>query len=132
VIGDDSADVQDLAMVVRKPLEVVRPADLDADDADFLFADGDELFFPNRRDLLMAEIRDPGSGRSFFVFVTHAKSRRGGRDATDFRREGAAAMIVQRLGRDFDEADYVLLGDFNDNCDDRSLNPDYPDGLSFW
>ena len=26
--------------------------DLDADDADFLFADADELFFPNRRDLL--------------------------------------------------------------------------------
>jgi hypothetical protein len=31
-------------------------------------------------------------------------------------------MIVQRLELDFDESDHVILGDWNDNCDDRSLN----------
>jgi endonuclease/exonuclease/phosphatase family metal-dependent hydrolase len=122
VIDDDSDDDQDLAAVVRKPLEVVTPADLDADDADFLFADADELFFPNRRDLLKVEVRVPETDDTFVVLVTHAKSRLGGRAATDFRREGAAAMIVQRLERDFDETDHVILGDWNDNCDDRSLN----------
>src|SRR5688572_22652298 len=38
VIDDDSGDTQDVAVVVRKPLRVVGlPADLDADDQNFLF-----------------------------------------------------------------------------------------------
>jgi hypothetical protein len=54
--------------------------------------------------------------------VHHAKSRLGGRAVTDPRREGAAAALVQVLEQRFDERDFVLLGDFNDNPDDRSLN----------
>jgi hypothetical protein len=49
--------------------------------------------------------------------VHHGKSRAGGRAATDFRREGAARAMIHVLDRDF-----ILLGDFNGNPDDRSLN----------
>ena len=123
VIDDDSADDQDLAVAVRRPLRVLSPADLDADDDDFLFPGAaNETFFPNRRDLLAVEVGLPGAEASFHVLVTHAKSRRGGRAATDFRREGAARELIRALERAFDERDFILLGDFNDTPDDRSLN----------
>jgi hypothetical protein len=54
--------------------------------------------------------------------VHHGKSRAGGRAATDPRREGAARAMIQVFERDFDEKDVILVGDFNDNPDDRSLN----------
>lgn len=121
-IDDHSGDTQDLAIVVRHPLRIRAP-DLDADDEDFLFpGPANDHFFPNRRDLLFAEISIPGSTSTFFVMVQHAKSRVGGRAATDARREGAAAALVRTLEQRFDERDFVLLGDFNDNPDDRSLN----------
>jgi Lamin Tail Domain/Endonuclease/Exonuclease/phosphatase family len=69
-----------------------------------------------------AEIQIPDTTSTFFLLVTHAKSRLGGRAVTDPRREGAAAALVQVLEQRFDEKDFVLLGDFNDNPDDRSLN----------
>jgi hypothetical protein len=57
VIDDDSTDLQDLAVAVRKPLRVVgMPPDLDADDAHILFAHESETLFPNRRDLLAVEV----------------------------------------------------------------------------
>ena len=37
LIDDDSNDAQDLAIVVRRPLQFKDRTDLDADDADFLF-----------------------------------------------------------------------------------------------
>jgi endonuclease/exonuclease/phosphatase family metal-dependent hydrolase len=121
-IDDDSGDEQDLAIVVRRPLRIVAP-DLDADNEDFLFPGAEnEHLFPNRRDVLVAEVRVPAANDTFFVMVHHAKSRRGGRAATDPRREGAAAALVHVLEQRFDERDFVLLGDFNDNPDDRSLN----------
>jgi hypothetical protein len=123
VIDDDSTDAQDLAVAVRKPLRVVGlPADLDADDAHFLFAHETETLFPNRRDLLAVTVQLPDEFATFTVMVHHGKSRAGGRAATDPRREGAARAIIQVLERDFDDRDYILLGDFNDNPDDRSLN----------
>jgi hypothetical protein len=54
--------------------------------------------------------------------VHHGKSRVGGRATTDAQREGAARDILQVLEQRFDDKDYILLGDFNDNPDDRSLN----------
>jgi len=136
VIDDDSGLRQDLAVAVRRPLVPVDvPADLDADDAQFLFPDeADDAAFPARRDVLAVAVRVPGAARELSVLVVHAKSRFGGRSATDARRELAARMLVQRLERDYDERDFVLLGDFNDNPDDRSLNiletgdPDAPGG----
>jgi endonuclease/exonuclease/phosphatase family metal-dependent hydrolase len=121
VIDDESGDEQDLAVAVRRPLRVVRPASLNADDADFLFSGADETFFPNRRDVLSVEVAVSDT-ETLTVLVTHAKSRLGGRAATDARREGASARLVQVLERDFDEKNFILLGDFNDTPDDRSLN----------
>ena len=54
--------------------------------------------------------------------VVHAKSRSGGRSATDNRREGAARDLVEALEQKYDDANVVIVGDFNDNPDDRSLN----------
>jgi endonuclease/exonuclease/phosphatase family metal-dependent hydrolase len=121
-IDDDSGDAQDVAIVARHPFKIKAP-DLNADDEDFLFAGaGNENLFPNRRDLLVAEVAMPNTASTFFVMAHHAKSRLGGRAVTDPRREGAAAAIVQVLEQRFDERDFILLGDFNDNPDDRSLN----------
>ena len=123
VIDDDSTDAQDLAVAVRKPLRIVGlPADLDADDEHFLFAHESETLFPNRRDLLAVTVQLPDESATFVVMVHHGKSRAGGRAATDARREGAARAMVQVFERDFDDKDFILLGDFNDNPDDRSLN----------
>jgi len=125
VIDDDSGDDQDVALVVRMPLEVVGfDADLDADPQHFLFPDiaANDLF-PNRRDVLCVEVRDPREAQvSFTVMVVHAKARFGGRAATDPRREAAAVALMRKLERDFDDRKYILLGDFNDSPDDRSLN----------
>lgn len=124
VIDDQSGDDQDLALVFREPLRVKGiGANLDAEPGNFLFPDaGDNEFFPNRRDVLVIELELPALGRSFFVMVNHAKSRFGGRATTDPKREGAARKLIQVLEARFDESLYVLLGDFNDSPDDRSLN----------
>jgi endonuclease/exonuclease/phosphatase family metal-dependent hydrolase len=124
IIDDDSAENQDVAIVVRRPLAVVGfETNLDADDQHFLFPNNqDNQFFPARRDVLFAEIQPPGGAPTFFVLVMHAKSRVDGRATTDFRREEAARRLVQALEQRFDDRDFVLLGDFNDNPDDRSLN----------
>jgi len=125
VIDDDSNDEQDLAVAVRRPLRALAmdgsPHDLDADDQDFLFSDADESRFPNRRDLLCVRVDLP-EGDDLYIMVQHAKSRLGGRAVTDPRREAAAEAIINKLEEQFDERNYVLLGDFNDNGDDRSLN----------
>jgi endonuclease/exonuclease/phosphatase family metal-dependent hydrolase len=123
VIVDDSTDLQDLAVAVRKPLCVVGlPTDLDTDDEHFLFAHETETLFRNRRDLLAVTVQLPDESATFVVMVHHAKSRAGGRTTTDFRREGAARAMLQVFECDFDNRDFILVGDFNDNPDDRSLN----------
>ena len=49
-IDDESDDAQDLAIVVRHPFKI-KAADLNAEDADFLFPDTvNEHLFPNRRE----------------------------------------------------------------------------------
>jgi endonuclease/exonuclease/phosphatase family metal-dependent hydrolase len=124
IIDDDSGVNQDVAIAVRRPFALSGfDATLDADDEHFLFPGSTEnQFFPNRRDVLFAEIQVPSTTSTFFVLVVHAKSRLEGRAITDFRREEAARLLVQTLEQRFHERDFVLLGDFNDNPDDRSLN----------
>lgn len=136
IIDDDSGDNQDVAVVVRKPLTVIGfDASLDADDQHFLFPGAaNNSHFPNRRDLLFVEVGLPNSADTFFVMVHHAKARSGGRTNTDPRREGAGREVVEVLKERFDDRKFILLGDFNDNPDDRSLNimetghPDAPGG----
>jgi len=129
VIDDQSGENQDVALAIRLPFRVVGQAgnsnDIDADDSDFLFPNDDpanEWFFPKQRDVLFAEIEVPDSDQTFTVMVVHAKSRLDSRVDTDPRREGAAVLIVQAIESRFDGEDVILLGDFNDNPDDRSLN----------
>jgi endonuclease/exonuclease/phosphatase family metal-dependent hydrolase len=123
LIDDDSNDAQDLAIVVRRPLKFKDRTDLDADDADFLFPGPTfENLFRNRRDVLVGEVEIPGEIEPLHVMVVHEKSRLGGRAATDSIREGAARALVQKLDRDYEDKRFILLGDFNDNPDDKSLN----------
>lgn len=127
VIDDESGDDQDVAVVIRRPLEVVSPSDLEADDKDFLFPGAtNNLLFPNRRDVLDVRVRHShpeGAGEvQFHVLIAHAKSRFGGRATTDPRRVDAAVAVLHALEQHFDDELFILLGDFNDNPDDRSLN----------
>ena len=128
VIDDDSDDMQDVALAVRSDkLNVVGlnadADDLDADDDDFLFPTSQSnYFFPNRRDVLVVQVEEPTTKARLHVMVVHAKSRSGGRSATDNRREGAARDLVEALEQKYDDANVVIVGDFNDNPDDRSLN----------
>lgn len=128
MIDEGSNDNQDVALAVRLPFMMVGhegAANIDAEDENFLFPSDDSsnnFFFPNQRDILFSEIQIPGSDRTVFVMVQHAKSRSGGRTTTDPRREGASLLIVQEIERRFDGEAIILLGDFNDNPDDVSLN----------
>lgn len=126
VIDDDSGDTQDVAFAIRRPAVklVDRPngPEFDADDDDFLFSSHSSTFFPKRRDVLALKCETLETGHQFWVMNIHAKSRYGGRATTDFRREGAAEALVKVLNKRFDGTPVALLGDYNDNPDDRSLN----------
>lgn len=70
LIDDDSSDGQDVASVVRKPLQALRRSgqqfDFDADDDDFLFTGSQfESAYPNRRDALCADSCSGQSRRSY-------------------------------------------------------------------
>lgn len=123
VIDDESSDRQDLAFAVRRPLQILNlPPDLDADDEHFLFSGwAYENAFPSRRDALIVMVADPVTSKVLDVINVHQKSRLGGRHTTDPRREEAAQLLVAKL-KSRGGRNYVVLGDFNDNPDDRSLN----------
>lgn len=125
IIDDDSGNNQDVAMVVRKgTLSVVdSTADtIDAGDEHFLFEDAPSEFFPNNRDVLAIDLEVNATGETFTVMVVHTKARHGGRKTTEPRRSGASVMLVQRLETDYQDRQVIVLGDFNDTPDDRSLN----------
>jgi endonuclease/exonuclease/phosphatase family metal-dependent hydrolase len=110
---DDTTEVQEVALAVRAPLEIqsykyVFP-DTSFDDA-----------FPRSRDLLQVELN--GYGREFVFLVNHFKSRYGGRLKTDPRRVEATSMIVEYIRQNLTGKNVVILADFNDDPDDRSLN----------
>ncbi len=110
---DDPDELQELAIAVRDPFEIA--------DLKMVFPEKvHDRAFPRGRDLLQAYVE--GYGRRLIVLVHHAKSRSGGRLKTDPRREDSAAMIVRYLVSRVKYDHIVLLGDFNDNPDDRSLN----------
>lgn len=110
---DDPAELQEVAVAVRAPFEI--------DTFKTVFPGPDlDFAFPRKRDVL--EARVSGRGREFVVFVHHAKSRRGGRGETDPRREKAAALLVEHIRAKHAGDTVILLGDFNDNPDDKSVN----------
>lgn len=125
VIDDDSRDCQNLALAVRHPFTVAGASNgrLNAETEHFIFADSEhDNAFPRNRDLLCVEVHLPNNAGSLYVMVHHAKSRYGGRHTTNPRRVAASQLIIRRLEQQFHEDRFVILGDFNDNPDDASLN----------
>ena len=126
VIDDDSGYSQDvLGIAVRRDtVEIVGlPDDRDADDEHSLFPGSQhDSEFPDRRDGVNVEVSVKATGDRFRVWVFHAKSRREGRANTDHRRENAARKLVEIIEQQYEETPLALLGDWNDNPDDRSLN----------
>ena len=110
---DDVDEVQELALAVRPPFRITSYG--------YVFPGRSfNEAFPRKRDLLQIFVE--GLGREFVILVHHAKSRRGGRLATDPRREKAAVYIMDHIRKVLAGRNVILLGDFNDNPDDRSLN----------
>lgn len=79
-------------------------------------------YFPDKRDVLVVRVKYPTDNLEFYVMAVHAKSRFGGRATTDPRRIAAARIMVQKLKAGYPGNPFVLLGDFNDNPDDESMN----------
>ncbi len=110
---DDPDELQELAIAVREPYEIT--------DLKMVFPEKvHDQAFPRKRDLLQAYVE--GYGRRLIILVHHAKSRSGGRAKTNARREASATMTMRYLTSRVKYDHIVLLGDFNDNPDDRSLN----------
>jgi endonuclease/exonuclease/phosphatase family metal-dependent hydrolase len=125
VIDDESSDCQDLALAVRQPLSIKNATDdgdLNAGPDEFLFEDAGSFAFPGSRDLLTVEVVLPDDRGELVIMVHHAKSRFDGRATTNARRVAAAQQIVSEIEHNFDDRYVVLLGDFNDNPDDASMN----------
>ena len=110
---DDTTEVQEVAMAVRSPLKIISYK--------YIFPDSiyDEAF-PRSRDLLQVEV--DGYGKEFVCLVNHFKSRYGGRVETDRRRCEATSMIVEYIRQNLMDKNVIILADFNDDPDDRSLN----------
>lgn len=110
---DYPEEVLETALAIRSPWKILSSKNV--------FPDSSHDFeFPRKRDLLQVNVE--GHGYEFIFLVHHAKSRSGGRYKTDSRREGAAKLIVDYIQTDLAGKNVVLLGDFNDNPDDRSMN----------
>ena len=113
IIDEDSGSTQDLALAVRKHLEVPSVnTDLDADNDDFLFSgSSNNHFFPNRRDVLAVDVRVPSENVIFTVMVMHTKARNGGRTTTEQRRVGSSIAMAQKLEVDYDGKLVAIVGD---------------------
>jgi endonuclease/exonuclease/phosphatase family metal-dependent hydrolase len=74
------------------------------------------------RDLLQADIQIPNYGPVRF-FLNHFASKRGGKRADRMREAEATAArdIIKRETADFPGQKYVMLGDFNDKPDSKSV-----------
>ncbi len=123
---DNSLEVQETALAVRKPLKIRS--------AKYVFpGEAYDDAFPRGRDLLQVEVE--AYGVELVFLVDHAKSRWGGRERTDPRREKAARLMVDYIRHSLAGRKVILLGDFNDSPDDRSLNileygnPEAPAGI---
>jgi len=112
-ILDDAEELQELAIAVKRPLTIASLKMVFPEEVH-------EKAFPRKRDLLEAQVE--GYGQLFTVLVHHAKSRSGGRVETDERRVLAATMMMQFLTSRVKQDLVILMGDFNDNPDDQSVN----------
>lgn len=74
------------------------------------------------RDLLQADIDIPDYGPVRF-FLNHFASKRGGQRADDMREAEAKAAreIIKRETKEFPSQKFVIMGDFNDTPDSKSV-----------
>ncbi len=77
------------------------------------------------RDILYVKGKFTGSNEIFHIFVNHWKSRRGGREETEFKRIACAEILKKEvdelLSKDKD-ANIIILGDLNDEPENKSVN----------
>lgn len=121
VIDDESTDDQNLAFVVRRGVEfrLASGNASNADEGDFLFPHSSN--FPDKRDVLRLMVYVPELNSGLEILNHHAKSRYNGRVTSETQRLGAAKEIAAYINQT--PYPYVIvLGDFNDNPDDSSLN----------
>ncbi|MDO5036473.1 MAG: hypothetical protein Q4D93_05895 [Porphyromonas sp.] len=76
------------------------------------------------RNTLWVTLKETSTGEQIDLFVVHAPSRRGGDRATERKRIRVMEklkQVVTRLISHNSNAKIIILGDFNDNPDNRSL-----------
>jgi len=77
------------------------------------------------RDILCVKGKFKGSDEIFHIFVNHWKSRRGGREETEFKRIACAETLkkeVDKLLSKNKDANIIILGDLNDEPENKSVN----------
>ncbi|MFM1919785.1 MAG: putative exported protein Endonuclease/Exonuclease/phosphatase domain, partial [Candidatus Hydrogenedentota bacterium] len=124
VFDDEAVGCTNLALAVRKPLEVTGASNnaLNAGPQHFLFESESDFAFPEQRDVLDVEVVLPNDEGTLRVFVHHGLSRSNGRADTNERRVAASqAMLTVFQGISANQR-YVLVGDFNDTPDDACSN----------
>jgi predicted extracellular nuclease len=90
---------------------------------DFLSIDFSEKGYTSR-EILYAQLRCSASKEDLHVFVNHWPSRRGGEDETEQRRMDAANTLKKKVDEVRSKeptAQIIIMGDFNDYPDNRSL-----------
>ena len=76
------------------------------------------------RDILYVKGKFAGSN-VFHIYVNHWKSRRGGREETEFKRIATAKILKEHTNKVFAEnkdANIIIMGDLNDEPENKSVN----------
>ncbi len=77
------------------------------------------------RDILWAKMKRRGFNDVFYFVVNHWPSRRGGLAESEPKRVEAAKSlksVIDRIHRDDPDANVVIMGDFNDEPDNKSIS----------
>lgn len=116
----DGNDMRQIDVGILSKLEIggVRTHQFDKDKKGVIFS----------RDCLEADIfLDKKGNKRLTLFVNHLKSRLGGEEKTAEKRERQATrvseIIQERFGKDAKNANFAVLGDFNDTPDAECLKP---------
>ncbi|NND93800.1 MAG: hypothetical protein HKN45_02990, partial [Flavobacteriales bacterium] len=116
VVHQESPDQRgiDLALLYRKDM-------IKRLDEEFIRIEFSEQGYTSR-DILY--FKGQLNDETIYVFVNHWPSRRGGQKETEHRRLDAARTLkkrVEKLQRKDQDAQIIILGDFNDYPDNKSL-----------
>lgn len=124
VFDDEASGCTNLALAVRKPLEVAGAVNnaLNAGPQHFLFENESDFAFPEQRDVLDVEVVLPNGDGTIRVFVHHGLSRSSGRADTDERRVAASQAMLEVFQNISANQRYIVVGDFNDTPDDACSN----------